>query len=326
MQISAAIPLAQTFIDSDIPVFFLGSPGIGKSDLTRELAQGRPLIDFRASLLDPVDLRGIPSIESGLTRWNPPAFFPVASRDGENGILFMDEFTNAGIAVQGALLQLILDRRLGEYELPPSWRIVAAGNKQTDRASAGRLSSAAANRFAHIEIEADFASWQAWAVQNDINPLIVAFLSFRRELLHAMDSNSPAFPTPRAWANVSKTLKACPNLDSAGQIATALCGHGAGVEFGGFVKMWRDLPRVADCLAAPDSAPVPFQPDARFAMAAAIARAATGATMAACIAYAKRLGAEYAALMMQQATGRDSSLNSAPGVVAYRIANQSKDF
>jgi len=38
-----------------------------------------PLIDIRASLLDPTDLRGIPMIQDGTAVWCPPSFLPKKS-------------------------------------------------------------------------------------------------------------------------------------------------------------------------------------------------------------------------------------------------------
>ena len=76
-----------------------GGPGIGKSEIPEQVARemGVPLIDFRANLFDPVDVRGIPYIkqikETGkrFTSWAVPDVFPIAERDGERGILFIDE-------------------------------------------------------------------------------------------------------------------------------------------------------------------------------------------------------------------------------------------
>jgi MoxR-like ATPase len=49
-------------LDLDVPVIMLGQPGVGKSDIARQIAAMRdiPIIDFRATLIDPVDLHGLP--------------------------------------------------------------------------------------------------------------------------------------------------------------------------------------------------------------------------------------------------------------------------
>ena len=73
------------------PAFIWGPPGIGKSSIVHSIGRehGVPVVDLRASLLDPTDLRGIPAIESGRAVWCPPAFLPSAN--DEPGILFLDE-------------------------------------------------------------------------------------------------------------------------------------------------------------------------------------------------------------------------------------------
>ena len=60
------------------PVFLWGPPGVGKSSIVKRVAEekGLEIMDVRASLLDPTDLRGIPYVEEGIANWAPPAFFP----------------------------------------------------------------------------------------------------------------------------------------------------------------------------------------------------------------------------------------------------------
>ena len=87
---------------------------------------------------DPVDVRGIPYLAQATpestkyTSWAVPDVFPIAERDGDRGILFIDELPTALPATQNAFLQLLLNRKLGDYELPVGWAIVCAGNRLTD--------------------------------------------------------------------------------------------------------------------------------------------------------------------------------------------------
>src|SRR5262249_56540885 len=77
------------------PVFLWGPPGVGKSSVVRLAAERRgvPLLDVRASLLDPTDLRGIPAVVDGRAVWCPPSFLP--SGDTPPAILFFAELTAA---------------------------------------------------------------------------------------------------------------------------------------------------------------------------------------------------------------------------------------
>lgn len=118
MKPSAIVRSLQCLLDAQRPTFIWGPPGIGKSDLVRQVADLRKVLlrDLRVILLDAVDLRGLPHLADGQTRWAIPDFLP---RDGE-GILFLDELNAAPALVQAACYQLVLDRKLGDYTVPES--------------------------------------------------------------------------------------------------------------------------------------------------------------------------------------------------------------
>ena len=143
------------------PAFLWGPPGVGKSQVVAQVARqnGLALRDIRAVLLDPVDLRGLPRISAdGRSVWCPPAFLPGPA-DPERGIVFLDELNAAPPLVQAACYQLVLDRAIGEYRLPDGWSIVAAGNREGDRAVAYRMPSALANRMVHLDFTPDLEDW-----------------------------------------------------------------------------------------------------------------------------------------------------------------------
>ena len=60
-------------------VFLWGPPGVGKSDLVKQLANEKQieLVDIRLPLLDPIDLRGLPTVdeENGLQDGFPRIFY-----------------------------------------------------------------------------------------------------------------------------------------------------------------------------------------------------------------------------------------------------------
>ena len=108
MNTEQAIKTLDTYLDLDIPCFLWGAPGVGKSDIVRQVAAPRGnLIDFRAVLKNPVDLSGLPSPVDGRTAWLPPGELPHADRDGETGILFLDELNAAKPSVQAACFGLV---------------------------------------------------------------------------------------------------------------------------------------------------------------------------------------------------------------------------
>ena len=66
------------------PVYLWGPPGCAKSSVVRQTADALKLdlVDVRATLLDPVDLRGLPRVTRDAAVWCPPAFLPRAGNEG----------------------------------------------------------------------------------------------------------------------------------------------------------------------------------------------------------------------------------------------------
>ncbi|MBO6755726.1 MAG: AAA family ATPase [Roseibium sp.] len=302
-----AAMLLDTYIRADVPVHLWGAPGIGKSDVVKQVANdhGAELVDIRLSMFDPVDLRGLPTTAGGETKWLRPAIWPT--QQDRPVFLFFDELDRAAPAVQNAALQIILDRKIGEHVLPDTVRIVAAGNGATDRVGTNRTSSAGNNRFAHIDVEHDLDAWKAWALKTGLHPMIIAFLSFRPALLHDMsDRSAKSFPTPRAWAQVANFA------DSPDQIrldlVTGLVGEGPAAEFEGFVKTFKSLPSLDGVIADPQGAPVPSDPGALFALAVGLSIKADHQTYGNVLTYARRMPNDFAALIAIDATRRDNGL------------------
>lgn len=239
------------------PAFIWGPPGVGKSSVVRTIALRRKLqlLDIRASLLDPTDLRGIPTVTDDKARWCPPSFLP--SDPNSEGILFFDELNAAAPLVQASLYQLTLDRRVGEYILPEKWRILAAGNRAEDSSLTFRMPAALSNRFVHLDFEVDFDDWRKWAVGHDIHPLVLGFLSTRQELLFNMDHSDKGFPTPRSWEMVSDILVTLGQAKDAQDILIGTVGEAAAIEFMGYCDNALSEDAIKAILADPENATLP---------------------------------------------------------------------
>src|SRR5580765_3789297 len=128
--------------------FLWGQPGIYKSSVVYQVAAdlGMDLIELRAADRDQVDLRGVPYVVDGRTKWAVPDEFPTRGK----GVLFIDEFCQADVRVQNVFSQLILDRRVDGYTLPDGWSIVGASNRLEDRAGTTQMPTHLRNRLVHI--------------------------------------------------------------------------------------------------------------------------------------------------------------------------------
>ena len=236
------------------PVFMWGPPGIGKSDIVKQIGdeQGREVVDVRLSLWEPTDIKGIPYFDSNSNTmtWAPPAELPT---DPEStAILFLDELNSAAPATQAAAFQLVLNRRVGTYVLPKGVSIVAAGNREADKGVTYRMPAPLANRFVHLELTSSYDDWMEWAVNNHVHEQVVGYVGFAKQDLYDFDpkSSSRAFATPRSWQFVSDLLKDddCDDETLFTLIAGSV-GDGLASAFRGHRKFANQLPKPEDILS-----------------------------------------------------------------------------
>lgn len=268
MKTSQLKEFIRTIVKSDthLPLMIWGSPGIGKSAIIQQIAQeeGIECIDLRLSLLNPVDLRGLPLVnrESHKAEWLSPDFLPNG-KSAEKGILFLDEINLAPASVMSAGYQLILDRKLGSYRLPDGWKIFAAGNRAEDQANVTKFPAPLSNRFIHIDLEADLEEWRKWALGHNVSPEIISFLSKMPQHLFKMPkSGEKSFPTPRSWGNASRLL----NL---GLPINYAVGEGVAAEFRAFCKVYDKFPNIEDIFLGKD-VDVPKENDVLWALTIAL--------------------------------------------------------
>lgn len=236
------------------PVFMWGPPGIGKSDIVKQIGeeQKRRVIDIRLSLWEPTDIKGIPyyNSQANTMSWAPPAELPTDPED--NAILFLDELNSAAPATQAAAYQLVLNKRVGTYILPKNVSIVAAGNRDTDKGVTYRMPSPLANRFLHLELRVDYDDWLAWATANRIHEQVVGYLGFAKQDLYDFDPKgaSRAFATPRSWSFVSDLLMDDDlNESTLTDLVSGAIGEGLAVKFMAHRKVAKQMPKPEDILS-----------------------------------------------------------------------------
>ncbi|WP_203788340.1 ATP-binding protein [Paractinoplanes rishiriensis] len=218
------------------PVFVWGAPGIGKSSLVRDFAAslGLDCVTLVGTQLAAEDLIGVPELRDGRSRFAPPE---AIARDTPY-CLFLDELNASSAEVQKAFYSLILDRRIGDYELPAGSIVIGAGNRSSDNALARPMASALVNRLIHVHLRASHADWRVWAENAGIHPWILGYLGERPDhLWSAPPKTEETFSTPRSWHMLSDALHSYGEaiteetlrLLAAGTLspvhASALCGY-----------------------------------------------------------------------------------------------------
>lgn len=248
MKLSDAYVFVKNAVQKKVPAMMWGPPGVGKSSVIHQIAKelDYKMVDLRLAQLEPTDLRGVPmpNRETGRAEWLFPKFWPARNAEGNGtegpGIIFLDEIEKAPVSVKNASLQLVLDRRVGDYVLPDDWAIVCAGNREEDGCFSAPLGSALSNRMMHLEVEPDVDAWAAWARSNKVVEDIIGFVHFKPELLYK-NTEEHAFPSPRSWDMASRLIEGAKNKKERKEMLAASVGKGAAQEFTVWSEIYRDV-------------------------------------------------------------------------------------
>jgi len=245
-------------IPPHIAVLMRASTGVGKSALVAAYAKevNKTLIDVRGSLMSEGDVAGYPDIESmktdGVMTFCMPSWFVRACK--EPVVLFLDELNRSLPTVQQSFFQLVLDRQLGNdkngmpYSLHPETQIFAAINHGNEY-DVNEMDPALLRRFWTVDIQPTKEDWITWAKNNDVDKLIIEFLSTRSgHLFVDLETINPGnvFPTPASWARFDETLKFAGielvesknNSSTIYNLALGFVGTEAAIELSDFVSKY----------------------------------------------------------------------------------------
>jgi hypothetical protein len=310
-----------------IPMYVHGPPGVGKTDLAYALADklGIPhdhVVIIRPSLMDPVDLMGVPSVHNGTTTWNPPKWL----HDMQEGrwLLVIDEAPQGVTMLQNALGGLVLDRFIGGVHLSPDVYIYMTGNRVEDKAGANKMVTQLGNRIMLLNMDVDFNDWKAWARDNGIDPMLIAFLQWRdtknEPALFDFDPNRLSNATPRSWAKASAVDTELPP-DVYMEMVSGLVGQGRAVEYIAFRKHVDSLPDYRDIMDNPKTAPVPDKTEVRYAAAGWLADKVTEKDFGTILQYIVRLPLDYQVLFVKIASKNSPAIMSTRPFVEWVSEN-----
>jgi len=151
----------------------------------------------------------------------------------QHGILFIDEVNRAQDDVLQAIFQLVLDRKVGQYVLPPGWSIAAAGNFQEGYMVSGFNDPAFLDRFCHMTLSAGETTLEEWIhymsnVHGANASDVIEFASQNVKHLDGDIAGELGFsiqPSRRSWEQVVRINTSCKeNHFSQGAIFEVLAG------------------------------------------------------------------------------------------------------
>ena len=284
--------------------FLLGEPGTGKTSTFRAAADalGIPCTVLACASMTVEDF-GFPDMLSrtnGPVSYRMPHWFPTVP-----SLLVFDDLPTASADVQKVLSHLICEREMHGHRLPAGTLVAATGNRAGDRAGAARPFSHLLNRMAVIQHTFSLPEWRTYAASVNAPAELMAFSHWKPELVQAFDPQRDINPTARQWlARVAPALGVIPQTAELPYFS-GVVGDGAAVTFCGFLREWRNLPDLDQCLTSPLTAMVPATPGGRYGVVTALAARVAPAQMDALVAYIDRLPPEYGAMAITMVARRN---------------------
>ncbi len=321
---SQLLALLVKAIPAKMPVLITGKPGVGKTDIV-SAACAEAKADLKIAhpaVEDPTDSKGMPWVTNGKAEFIPFGDLRALIEAKRPTVCFLDDLGQASPAVQAARMQLVLSRRVNGHKVSDHVVFLAATNRRQDRAGVQGLLEPLKSRFGTIvELEACPVDWRAWAAAAGIAAEVIAFIAFRPEHLSNFQPTSDMTnsPCPRTWARVSDILALDLPPDLILPAVQGAVGDAVAGEFVGFLRIWQNMVSPDLVLTTPDTAPIPDEPSALWALMGALGHRVRKDSLGRFFRYLERLNSgghgAFVALAHQLATGRDKSLTNTPAYV-----------
>mgnify|MGYP003348315056 CR=1 FL=1 len=301
-----------------------GKPGGGKSDLAKQV--GKELgfdnvVQFFASLRDPVDLLGTPNNNGETTVWKKPDDLAVLE-SGRN-LLILEELTDCSTPMQNACCGLIYDRQVGNLHLSPQTYIIASGNRTEDKSGAFRLSTKLGNRMRIFDFDVNLDDWCDWGINNlpaETAPKVVQFVRFKPDLLDGFDANNRTSPTPRAWERVAQIPTNLPSDLYFANVAGDV-GEGAAAPFTAFCRLVDELPNPDEIMLQPSKAEVPTKMDVLYALTGALAHRINKDNFDRAIEFINRMPPEFNVMCVTDAMKLKPEIKQTKAFVQWAVKN-----
>jgi hypothetical protein len=169
---------------------FEGEPGVGKSSILKTLKETMGTSDYDYIYID-VPNKDIPDIalsmpdhEAKVTRAFMNEIWLGTDRDKKK-VIMLDEVFKGTDFVKLMMNRLLLERMVGDYELPSGSVVFGTTNFATDGVG-DRTNAHSNSRVVRVPMRKPTGEeWQSWAIANSIHPLVTTWAKQNTAIFHS---------------------------------------------------------------------------------------------------------------------------------------------
>jgi len=205
------------------PIFLVGPPGIGKTEIVSQVASELDLgfVNYTITHHTRQSAIGLPTIqektfdnrEFSLTRYTlseiiASVYDAIETQNKLEGILFIDEINCVSESLAPAILDLLQNKKFGPHKIPKGWILVTAGNPVEFNRSAREFDMVTLDRLKLINVTTDYDVWKRYAYRHLFSEDILSYLTYREKNLFYAEKtpHGMMFVTPRGWEDLSQAL------------------------------------------------------------------------------------------------------------------------
>lgn len=211
------------------PLFLMGPPGIGKTEIVQQAASGLgiALLSYSMTHHTRQSAVGLPIIRQKEYKGEKfeaseysmseilSSVYDIMNDSGlENGILFLDEVNCISETLTPVMLQFLQYKVFGGHRLPEGWIVVTAGNPPEYNSSVREFDIATWDRLKRIDVEPDLEVWKEYARNTGVHNSVISYLEIKPGSFYSIEAalNGKCFSTARGWDDLSRMISAYEKL------------------------------------------------------------------------------------------------------------------
>lgn len=213
--------------ENRLPFYLEGAPGIGKTQIVRQVADelGIGFVDFSLVHNTRNNILGLPVIEtlSDGTKYTNFTMSEIIAKVQQQelagkseGILLLDEFPCMSDTITPIMLSFLQTKNIGCHRLPRGWVIVLCGNPKEYNRSARTFDAAVTDRLRKMKITVSWQDFLEYGNERKMHPAVLSFLRDNKGCLYKCEMEKGGqeleLVTCRSWDNLSCQIIAYESL------------------------------------------------------------------------------------------------------------------